>query len=235
VPGEDLNHNGVIGDSPFSGFNDWSVVNPIPAYNGVALQQMSVRANAFETSSGGVKTQGGGVKTQGGGIDDDGGGVKTWGGGVKTQGGGVKTQGGGVKTQGGGIDQDEDTATSTVDPPGGLTCSIAQGAVPGCTSVLGGFLENAKSVPLTWSPPGFGQIRRYDVWRAVGSFPTRQQVLLNLAKFTDIKTLTGAPPATTFTDPNVKNGITYTYFVTDANKQGAQSGQSDPLVVTVKF
>jgi hypothetical protein len=228
-PGVDLSYDGITGGSPFSGFNDWQVLNPTPSANGVALQQMSARGNGFESSAGsGVKTWGGGVKTWGGGTDDDGGGVKTWG-------GGVKTWGGGVKTWGGGIDQDEDSATSTVDPPTGLTCTIAQNNIPGCVSVSGSLLENAKAVPLTWSPPGFGQIRRYDVWRAVGSFPTRQQLLSNLSKFTDIKTLTGKPPATTFTDPSVKNGVTYTYFVTDTNKQGAQSGPSNSLVVTVKF
>jgi len=44
APGEDLNHNGILGDAPFSGFNDWAVLN---AANSVALQQMSSRDNAF--------------------------------------------------------------------------------------------------------------------------------------------------------------------------------------------
>ncbi|HEX9112680.1 MAG TPA: hypothetical protein VF845_14465 [Terriglobales bacterium] len=219
-PGEDLNHNGITGDSPFSGFNDWQTVD---------LQQMGARANGYGFSGGGgLKTQGGGLKTQGGGMDDDGGGIKTWG-------GGLKTQGGGLKTQGGGTDQDEDTANSTVSPPTGLTCSIAQNNVPGCVSSSGSLVEKAKSVPLTWTPPSFGQIRKYYVWRAVGSFPTLQQVLSNFSKFSNIKTLTGTPPATSFIDPNVKSNTTYTYFVTDANKQGVQSGPSNALVVTVKF
>jgi len=220
APGVDVNYNGVTGDLPFSGFNDWQTVD---------LQQMSARANAFASSaSGGIKTQGGGIKTQGGGIDNDGGGVKTWG-------GGIKTQGGGIKTQGGGTEQDEDTANSTVSPPTALTCSVSQNNVPGCVSSSGSLVENAKSVPLTWTPPSFGQIRKYSVWRALGSFPTLQQVVSNFSKFTNIKTLTGAPPSPSFTDPNVKNSTTYTYFVTDANKQGAQSGPSTPLVVAVKF
>jgi hypothetical protein len=222
-PGVDLNYNGVLfngttGDPPFSGFNDWQILNPT-ATSGVALQQMSIRANAFESSAGGVKTQGGGVKTQGGGIDDDGGGVKTWGGGVKTQGGGVKTQGGGVKTQGGGTDQDEDTANSTVDPPTGLTAALS-----------------GHNVVLNWTP-GFGQIRRYDIWRAVGFFPTPASVLANFTQFSTCPSckVTGTPPSTTFTDTNVKNNTTYTYFVTEKNKQGAQSGPSAPATISVKF
>jgi hypothetical protein len=233
-PGVDVNYNGFTGDSPFSGFSDWQVLNPSPT-GGVALQQMSARAGAFGFSEGGgVKSGSGGVKSGSGGIDDEGGGVKSGSGGVKSGSGGVKSGSGGVKSGSGGVDQDEDTATSTVDPPTNLTCSPPTGPSP-CVPTTGTVVDNSKSVPLTWTPPSFGQIRRYDVWRAVGSFPTLQSVFANHQQFTDIKTLKGAPPATSFTDVNVKNNTTYTYFVTDQNKQGAQSGPSTPLVVTIKF
>jgi hypothetical protein len=96
-------------------------------------------------------------------------------------------------------------------------------------------LERGKGVPLTWTPAGFGQIRKYYVWRATGSFPTAQLVLLNFSKFSNLKTLTGAPPSPSYIDSNVKNNTTYTYFVTEANKQGVQSEPSSPVVVTVKF
>jgi len=43
------------------------------------------------------------------------------------------------------------------------------------------------------------------------------------------------PPLRTFTDGNVKNNTTYTYFVTDKNKQGAKSGASVPVTILVKF
>jgi hypothetical protein len=218
APGVDVNYNGTTGDVPFSGFNDWQSIN---------LQQMSGRASAFGFSDGGgIKTFGGGIKTFGGGVDDDGGGIKTFG-------GGIKTFGGGVKTFGGGIEQDEDTATSTANSPTSLTCSISQANVPGCVNLV----EKAKSVPLTWTAPNFGQVRTYYVWRATGSFATQQQLLANIKLFSNIKTLSGtttAPP-TFYVDPNVKNNTTYTYFVTEANKQGAQSGPSNPLVVTMKF
>jgi len=220
APGVDVNYNGITGDAPFSGFNDWQAIN---------LQQMSGRASAFGFSdAGGIKTFGGGIKTFGGGVDDDGGGVKTFG-------GGIKTFGGGIKTFGGGVEQDEDTANSTATPTTGLTCSIGQNKVPGCVSSSSGSVENGKSVPLTWTAPNFGQVRTYYVWRAVGSFPTTQAVLSNIKLFTNIKTLTGTPPPTSYVDSSVKNTTTYTYFVTDANKQGAQSSPSNSIVVTTKF
>jgi hypothetical protein len=216
-PGIDLNYNGIVGDAAFSGFDDSQAFN---------LQQIGARENAFGYSGGGVKFAGGGVKFAGGGVDNDGGGVKF-------AGGGVKFAGGGVKFAGGGIDQNEDTATSTADPASGLTCTAAIGKVAGCVQSSSGLQVNTKSVPLTWSGPGFGQTRSYTIYRATGSFATEQQVLANLAAFSAVKTLTGTPPATSFTDTSVKNS-TYTYFLTDANKQGAQSGTSNLLVVTVK-
>ena len=111
---------------------------------------------------------------------------------------------------------------------------MAINSVPACLPSTGGFLENGKNVPLTWNAPGFGQIRKYTIYRAVGSF-TGQQILVNANKFSPIKTVTGAPPSASYVDSSVKNGTTYTYFVTAANKQGAQSGSSSSLVVTVKF
>ena len=128
----------------------------------------------------------------------------------------------------------QDTATSSADPSSGLTCAVAIGSVPGCVVSSGTLRENAKQVPLTWTAPGFGQTRSYTVWRATGSF-TLQQILSSFVSFSALTTLTGRPPAASYTDTSVKNGATYTYFVTDANKQGAQSGPSNPLVVTVKF
>jgi hypothetical protein len=218
-PGLDINHNGITGDLPFSGFNDWSSIN---------LQQMGARSSAFGFSrSGGLKSGGGGLKSGGGGVDPDGGGLKSGG-------GGLKSGGGGLKSGGGGTEQDEDTATSTLSAASGLTCTISQRNVPACVPSTGSFLVSSKSVPLTWSAPGFGQIRSYTVWRAVGSFPTSQQVLLNSSKFSKIQTVNGTPPATFTVDSNVKNNTTYTYFVVALNKQGAQSGASAPIVVTVK-
>ncbi len=218
VVAEDLDHNGTInGNSPFLGFSDWPTVN---------LQQMSARENSFGFSGGGgLQAKGGGLQAKGGGLDNDG--------------GGLQAKGGGLQAKGGGTDQDTDTANSTVDAPKGLTCSVPQGNVPGCVISSGSLLENAKSIPLTWTPPTFGQIRKYYVWRAVGSFTSLPQVLANMKLFSNIKIVTGMqpsmPPSPTYIDSNVKNNTTYTYFVTDANAQGVQSATTSPLAVTTKF
>ena len=98
------------------------------------------------------------------------------------------------------------------------------------------------SVSLTWSSPEFGQVRRYDVWRAEGSFPTLQSVVLavkqNPSLFKNLTAPNGIQPISpattplkTFTDINVKNKTTYTYFITQTNKQGVQSPASDPPTV----
>ncbi len=234
---EDLNHNGVIGDAAFSGYNDWEKID---------LLQMNARAGGFGFSDGsGLRTLGGGgLRTLGGGgVDNDGGGLRTLGG------GGLRTLGGGgLRTLGGGgIDQDTQTANSTVDAPTGLTCTnsltMTNGTVvPACTLSSGSYLEKAKAIPLTWVSPDFGQIRSYTVWRAVGAFTSMQQIAANIGKFSKITTLNGGtPPAPLFPAPqfidtfNLKSSTTYTYFVTDSNAFSAKSNASAPLVVTLKF
>ena len=58
-----------------------------------------------------------------------------------------------------------------------------------------------------------------------------------LANFKNIGTLSNPnnQPPTSFNDGNVKNGSTYTYFVTDNNALGVQSPRSNLLTVTVKY
>jgi len=226
-PGEDLNHNGIFGDVPFSGFNDWQTLD---------LQQTNARASGFGFSEGGgVQSKGGGVQSKGGGIDNDGAGLQS-------KGGGVQSKGGGVQSKGGGEEQDTETANSTVTAPSGLTCKTALTTtggttVPACTGSSSPFLERGKAIPLKWTSPSFGQIRSYTVWRATGSFPTMHDVAVNISKFQQLSpTLTGTPPGTSFIDTsNLKSNTTYTYFVTDSNKFGAKSGASSPLVVLLKF
>ena len=225
-PGGDLNYNGKTNDPAFTGYDDLQAMN---------LQQIDARENAFGYSGGGVAWGGGGVAFGGGGVAWGGGGIDNDGGGVAWGGGGVAWGGGGVAWGGGGIDQNEDQATATADVPTGLTCTVAFSGNPACTGTSGSYLENAKKVPLTWSAPVFGQTRVYTIWRAVGSYSTTAQVLANAAAFSVLKTLTGAPPSHSYADGNIKNNTTYTYFVTDDNKQGAQSAASAPLVVNIKF
>jgi hypothetical protein len=224
--GIDLNHNGIIGDAPFSGYDDWANVD---------LQQINGRSSGFGFSEGGgLNRVGGGLNRVGGGVDGDGGGLNR-------VGGGLNRVGGGLNRVGGGIEEDTETANSTADAPSGLTCTqplTTPGGtvIPGCTNSSGSLVEKAKSVPLTWTSPDFGQIRSYTVWRAIGSFTTSQQILANIGKFSAIGTVNGTPPSPSFIDNvNLKSSTTYTYFVTDSNKFTAKSGPSTTLVVTVKF
>ena len=155
------------------------------------------------------------------GFSGGGGGFLSQGGGgfLSQGGGGFLTQGGGgFLSQGGGVEQDSDLANSTADPATGLTS-----------------VQNVHTVVLNWTAPTFGQVRDSYVWRAVGSFTTSHGVLANLSAFTVLSTLTGAPPLTTYTDKTVKNNTTYTYFVTEKNKQGVQSVASTPTTIYVKF
>jgi hypothetical protein len=231
VSSQDINFDGTVSglDSPFRGFNDWSNVD---------LLQISSRENALGLSGSGIAPKqvggGGGIAPRqvggGGGIAP-----RQVGGG-----GGIapKQVGGGG---GDGSEQDNDTANSNADAPTGLNCITPIGAVPACTGSSEPFQEKGKNVPLNWTAPGTGQTRKYFVWRAIGTFPTIQSALANSSQF---KNLTpngitnknpNLPPTPTFTDSSVSNKVTYTYFVTDKNKQGATSGASTPLVVAVSF
>ena len=227
VAWQDANFNGSTSaapDSTFSGFDD--------AQN-IDLTQIGARGGAagFSGGGGGFLTQGGGgfltqggggFLTQGGGgfLTQGGGGFLTQGGGgfLTQGGGGFLTQGGGgFLTQGGGIEQDSDMANSTADPPAGLSAVVT----------------NNNNVILSWFAPSFGQIRSYSIWRATGQFPTLSSVIANYSAFSILKTITGAPPTTTYTDTKAHTKTFYTYFVTDANKQGVQSAPSVPLVIFI--
>ena len=227
---QDVNFNGSTAanpDSPFTWFSDSQNID---------LTQIGARTGAagFSGGGGGFLTQGGGgfltqggggFLTQGGGgfLTQGGGGFLTQGGGgfLTQGGGGFLTQGGGgFLTQGGGVEQDSDLANSTADPPTGLRAAMS-----------------GHSVALSWTAPAFGQVREYDIWRATGSF-TLQCVTANppTCAFSNIKMLTTpTPPSTTFTDTTVKNNTTYTYFVTDKNKQRVESGASNTVTIFVKF
>ncbi|HEY4045719.1 MAG TPA: hypothetical protein VGM27_02540, partial [Acidobacteriaceae bacterium] len=209
---QDVNFNGVIGDPAFQGFNDWQRVN---------LTQIGARRNV-----GGYSGDVSGADIFGGGADIFGGGADIFGGGADIFGGGADIFGGGADVFGGGAEVDFTLANSTVDPPAGLTCT-------NCVLSSGTFVESNKSVSLAWTPPGFGQIRTYYVWRAVGNFPTQSSIIANINSFSNIGTVKGSPPVASFTDSSVKKNTTYTYFVTDANLQNVQSGPSAPVTVTV--
>ena len=214
---QDVNFNGIVDAAPFRGFNDWAAFD---------LRQIGARWSVDGLSGGSIHTVGGGsIHTVGGGspLDPGSGSVATVGGGS------IHTVGGGsVAIVGGGTDQDFDTASSTMDPPTGLQCT-------NCVLSSGSLLVIGKTVSLAWTSPTFGQVRKYLVWRAVGSFTTPQSILANAASFSNVGTVTGAPPSPSFNDGTVKNGTTYTYFITDANGKGVQSMASSSVTLTVKF
>jgi hypothetical protein len=226
----DINNNGVLGDADFLGFNDLPYLN---------LQQIGARSSAFGFSqAGGLKNGGGGLKNGGGGVDNDGGGLKNGG-------GGLKNGGGGLKNGGGGTEQDEDTAHSTVGPPASLICTTPETSgsttYAGCTvgTSTPGFLVT-KGVPLSWGFPGqvtqsnYGQIRAFNVYRATN---IAGSVLNNAKAFALIKTIipvgSAVTPVSFYVDTSIKNNNVYTYFVTAVNIQGAQSGPSNYLTVTI--
>jgi hypothetical protein len=240
IKAQDVDFNGgQPNDAPFAGINEWQATDP--TQQAIDLRQIGARISAFAFSGeggqslggggqslgGGGQSLGGGGQSLGGGGQSLGGGGQSFGGGGQSLGGGGQSLGGGGQSLGGGgSDQDVDTANSTADAPTSLN------ALPGF-----------KSVVLNWTAPSIGQIHRYSIWRAVGRFTTPASVAANFKLFSN--SFCGQPqcfvqgdptPApTTFTDKNVKNNTTYTYFVTDTNKQGAQSGASVPTIITVHF
>ena len=103
-----MNYNGMTGDSPISGFNDWQTVN---------LQQMGARAGAFGFSAAG------GLDDAGGGLDD--------------AGGGLMTRAAASMTRAAAPSRTRRQPTPRPSPPTGLTCSISQNNVPGYVSSRG--------------------------------------------------------------------------------------------------
>jgi hypothetical protein len=225
---QDVNFNSVIGDVPaFQGFNDWSKLN---------LSQIGARRNV-----GGYSGDVSGADIFGGGADIFGGGADIFGGGADIFGGGADIFGGGADVFGGGAELDFTVASSTADPPTGSTCA-------NCVLSSGTLVEKGKSISLAWTPPGFGQVSAYYIWRANGNFPTLASVLANINSFSNIGKVQGSPPVAAFTDNSIGNNndngnnddrnnktTTYTYFVTDSNTLNVQSGPSAPLTVTVSL
>jgi hypothetical protein len=215
--------------TPLLGFNDWQSTAGAFATTAVDFRQIGSRGGAAGYSGGGTPGDliGGGTPGDliGGGITGDliGGGTPgdLIGGGVTGDliGGGTPGDliGGGTPGDliGGGTEVDYDIANSTVDPATGLSANMVN-----------------KAVVLTWSPPGFGQIRSYLVYRLLGTFNPVTNPLTNAQLVATVK---GAPPKTTATDASVKNKTTYTYFVVAQLGNGRQSPVSNGAVIFVVF
>jgi hypothetical protein len=221
VHNQDLNFNGATNNTNMQGFNDWAVVD---------LRHTGARRNVggFSTDTidddvldPGTIIFGGGTIIFGGGDDLVGGGADVFSdsGGTIIFGGGTIIFGGGTIIFGGGDELTFEDANATVDAPVSLTATAL-----------------TKKIVLSWSPPGFGRIRTYNIWRA--------EVTKNPMSSTNppvkIGSVTGTPPATTFTDVNVKTNAVYLYFVTGALgsdsgvNNGNQSGASNMVTIAAK-
>jgi hypothetical protein len=215
---QDTNFNGVIDSSPLKGFDDWFNID---------MRQKGARRGALGFSA---DVWGGDTDSFGGDADSFGGDADSFGGDTDSFGGDTDSFGGDADSFGGGVPEtDFDVANSTVDPPVALTCT-------NCVKSSTPWVEGGKSVPLAWTPPGFGQIRTYYIWRAnITNVPmSKTNPPVNIGK------VTGTPPTTSFTDSTVKNNNTYLYFVTAAlgaasgKNSGNQSGPSNQVQILVK-
>jgi hypothetical protein len=159
------------------------------------------------------------VAILGGGADVVSGGADIYSEGTKILGGGTKILGGGTKILGGGTELTFDDANATVEAPANLTATVG-----------------TKQIVLNWSPPSFGRIRTYYVWRAeITKVPmSATNPPINIGR------ITGTPPVRTFTDTGVKTNSLYLYFVTGALgadsgvNAGNQSGASNFVTVVAK-
>jgi hypothetical protein len=213
----DANFNGHS-ESSLLGYDDWQNLNlrQLAGRRNVAGFSVDIGSSEINPGGGGLDPLGGGGGLDplggGGGLDPLGGG-----GGLDPLGGG-----GGLDPLGGGGEIDFELANRIIDPP----------TILPTTTVLSKGCAGKVCVQLNWSAPGFGLIRTYYVWRAdvtkTPMSPTNLPVLL--------KTLTGTPPATTYSDASVKGGVIYLYFVTAAlaKNNGANSGNSSAPSNSVK-
>ncbi len=213
---QDINFNNTGFNHPL-GSNVDSLFVGANDWANIDLRQIGARRGVFGFSGDVWGTLDDG---SGGTLDDGSGGTLDDG-----SGGTLDDGSGGTLDDGsGGSESDFDRANSTVDPPNNVTAALG-----------------VKSVVLTWTPPGFGRIRAYYIWRA----DTTNVPISSTNLPVKISTLTGTtgsmPPPTNFTDQTVKNNTTYTYFVTSAlgtdsgPNNGNQSGPSNMVQIKVKF
>jgi hypothetical protein len=209
VPAQDVNFNGSIGAS-----NDTD--NKDSNHDSKDWDNLDLRRTGARASVTGLSVDVGGLDI--GGLDVGG----LYIGGLDI--GGLDIGGldiGGLDIGGldiGGLDIGEidfDTVSSSVDP---------------ATSLGGKVISKPLSINLNWLPPGFGRIRGFDVYRAVGD-------ISSVNSGTKICTASGplacpswaGPPApvpatfTTFTDTTVKANTIYSYYVTAKDNSNPQN------------
>jgi hypothetical protein len=219
VHSQDINFNGSTGNTNMLGFNDWAAADLRHIGGRRNAAGFSVGTASSDVLDGGTKILGGGVAILGGGADVVSGGADIYSEGTKILGGGTKILGGGTKILGGGTELTFDDANATVEAPANLTATVG-----------------TKQIVLNWSPPSFGRIRTYYVWRAeITKVPmSATNPPINIGR------ITGTPPVRTFTDTGVKTNSLYLYFVTGALgadsgvNAGNQSGASNFVTVVAK-
>lgn len=208
---QDVNFNGQL-DAALAGSDDWNTID---------LRQIGARRGVFGFSGDiwGEKDANGSLEDGSGGSLDDGAG-----GSLDDGAGGSLDDGAGGSLEDGAGGQQEGNfngANSTVDPP-----------------QVGAPVQVKKTVVLTWTPPAFGQIRTYFIWRANTTNGPISPANLPI----NVGSVTGTPPLATFVDSfKLTNNTTYTYFVTSAlgadsgPNNGNQSGPSNFVSITVHF
>lgn len=207
----DWNNDFITPD--FTGFQDVNFNGPLANsadstfvgfndWSTVDLTQIGARANAFGFSgSGSADIRGGSADIRGGSAD--------------IRGGSADIRGGSADIRGG-AEADFAFANATVDAPTGASAS---------------YEKTNKRVKLTWSSPGFGMIRSYDVYRMLGVYDPVTNPLTNATYLNSVTSVDGnSPPATTYYDYAIKTNVTYTYFVTAklGDNRKSQSGPSLP-------
>jgi hypothetical protein len=65
-------------------------------------------------------------------------------------------------------------------------------------------LKSPSAIKLTWIVPTFGRIAAYNIYRGTNALPAAPPYA----------TVTGNPPALTYTDSKISCGATYNYIVT---------------------
>jgi hypothetical protein len=142
-----------------------------------------------------------------GGVLINGGGILINGGGILINGGGILINGGGVLINGGGVGNGEisfQTANSFVRTPRNLTATVT---------------SPPRKIQLNWTVPSFGQIKSYNIYRAINGVPVAPPYA----------SVSGSPLVTSYLDTNVTCGPQYTYFVTAVLSDGRESVPSNSV------
>jgi hypothetical protein len=199
VPGQDINFDGVIPnpDETFHGYDDWT--HTVPNTSGVDLRQIGGTGSlaAAAIAGGGRQIAGGGGRQVGAGGGQQfgaGGGRQVGAGGGRQVGAGGGQQfgaGGGRQVgAGGGL--------------GDLNQSIANSFTRSARNLTASEANSPRKITLTWLAPTFGQIGSYNIYRALNGSNS----------FSVVGTVSGNPPATTFTDNPGCKTAGYQYYVT---------------------